>query len=102
MNNDQHLSNDMKALGVKLGTLLAHANLPPDEKQAWLSILPELSPGQVDRLLSILEVYAAIDPQELSDLRRAIQTINDEADRQLAAAEKQAMDELAKIEQELP
>ncbi|MBI3305288.1 hypothetical protein HYZ80_03140 [Candidatus Parcubacteria bacterium] len=63
-------------LGRKLGLLLATAPLPEDEKQAWLAMLPEMTPEQLMRFSDLLEkrvldaATAAIDAQWLERLRQ--------------------------------
>lgn len=51
-NQDQ---NQAQFLGRKLGFLIGASTLPDDVKQAWLTILPELSLEQIGRLIDILE-----------------------------------------------
>lgn len=53
--NDEELAANMKFAARKLATLIYHSTMPDDVKDAWISVLPEMSFGQIDKLLSILE-----------------------------------------------
>lgn len=44
-----------QTLGTRLGFLLAAAPLPDDEKQAWCSLLPDMTVGQLLRFADLLE-----------------------------------------------
>lgn len=44
-----------QTLGTRLGFLLAAAPLADDEKQAWFSILPDMTPEQLLRFSDLLE-----------------------------------------------
>jgi len=39
----------------KLATLIYHSTMPDEVKESWISMVPEMSVEQIDRLLNILE-----------------------------------------------
>ncbi len=45
-----------RALGVKLGLLLAATPLSEDERESWLALIPEMTPEQLIRFSQLLEV----------------------------------------------
>ncbi len=58
-NNKQLNADDLKevakAQGEKLAFLIAALNVPEDQKQGWLALLPSMSPEQLDEFMNILE-----------------------------------------------
>jgi hypothetical protein len=53
--NQEDLEKLAKERGERLAFLLASLNIDEQQKQAWLTLLPEMSLDQLDRLLNILE-----------------------------------------------
>jgi hypothetical protein len=53
--NDDTVRELLQLRAKKLGVLLATANLPDEQKEAWASLIPSLTVEQVDELTGILE-----------------------------------------------
>ena len=53
--NDEELAANLEFAARKLATLIHHSTMPEDVKDAWISVLPEMSFEQIEKLLSILE-----------------------------------------------
>lgn len=76
MPNAEKTQTLAQLLGRKLGLLLAAAPLPEDEEQAWLAMLPDMTPEQLMRFSDALEkrvldaATAQIDAQWLARLRQ--------------------------------
>ncbi len=72
------MEEEIKALGERLALLLAAAPLPDDVKEAWATLIPEMSIEQIDRLVGIIEKETAgALAEELSDVRADILHIKD-------------------------
>ncbi|MBT4516519.1 MAG: hypothetical protein HOC78_01345 [Candidatus Komeilibacteria bacterium] len=58
VNNDvsqENLEKLAKERGERLAFLLASLNIDEKQKQAWITLLPEMSLDQLDKLLNVLE-----------------------------------------------
>lgn len=52
---DEELATKIELNARKLASFIYHSTMPDEVKDAWISVLPEMSFGQIDKLLSILE-----------------------------------------------
>ncbi|MCX6789526.1 MAG: hypothetical protein NTZ42_02870 [Candidatus Gribaldobacteria bacterium] len=53
--NQQELSQEIEFYTSKLAVLLNHLQAPEEVKQAWATLLPEMTIEQISQLLDILE-----------------------------------------------
>ena len=96
------MEDELKALGERLALLLAAAPFPEDVKEAWATLIPEMSLQQIDRLVNIIEREVAGElAEELSGIRAQIQGISEKYESEDAKAALQATQELKKIEKEI-
>lgn len=49
------LIENIRLQAVKLAALFRDSNMPDDIKEAWVAVLPKMTPGQIDRLTNVLE-----------------------------------------------
>lgn len=87
--------------------LLDSSAMPEEVKTAWVTLLPQMSLAQVDRLVGLLEEeltltleYAKKHPED-EELLLKMKAAKDRYDEKLAAAENRALIGLAKIEEQL-
>jgi|SRR3989344_2534505 len=52
---DKDLVAKLEFNAKKLAAFIYHSTMPDDIKDAWISVLPEMSFDQIDKLLSVLE-----------------------------------------------
>ena len=102
MSQQDEFEKEARALGERLAMLLVAANLPEDVKAGFASMVPQMTPEQLDRLIKILEanVADAAAAQE-AELGGAVQTAQATYEQERQAAEKKAMAELDEIEKVL-
>lgn len=102
MDLDQ-IKEEAQKKGEKLGFLIASLNLPNEARESLLTVLPEMSVEQIDRLVSILEAAylnqktGNLD-QDLSAKLAAAQT---GFDKDMQKADKDALKELSQLEKDL-
>mgnify|MGYP006449325389 FL=1 len=53
--NAEDLKEVAKAQGEKLAFFITSLNVPEEQKQGWLALLPSMSPEQLDRFMNVLE-----------------------------------------------
>ena len=107
-NNNDSLSKDQakelaQTHGKKLGFLLAAAEIPDEIKQSWLALLPEMSLQQIDELVEILETnYLHSATKEVDEeLKKKLKTIQEQYEQEIDQTNKQALDALEKLGQDL-
>ncbi len=102
-NNKQLNANDLKevakAQGEKLAFLIASLNVPEDQKQGWLAILPSMSPEQLDRFMNILESQYL--DQQTKDVDDKFKKDLEEVDKDFAKKEKDLDNQTIKKIQDL-
>ncbi|MEK7097351.1 MAG: hypothetical protein AAB906_00715 [Patescibacteria group bacterium] len=52
---EEILAENIRLQVAKLAALLRDSNMPEDVKNAWVAILPKMTPAQIDRFVNILE-----------------------------------------------
>lgn len=103
MSDLQNLKDEAQKKGERLGFLIAGLNLSDEVKESLISILPQMTPEQLDRLISILEsTYlnaktAGID----QDFQIALKKIQNGYEKEANSANKNALDDLKKLEKDL-
>jgi len=99
MPSQDDFQKDAKAVGERLAMLLVAADLPDDVKAGFASMIPEMTPEQIDRLIKILEanVHDTAVAQE-TELGQAVLKAQATYETERQAAEKKAMAELDEIE----
>ena len=87
--------------------LLDASAMPDDAKTAWLTLLPQMSLAQVDRLTGLLEEeltltleYAKKHPED-EELLLKMRAAKERYDEKLAETDNRALLQLAKIEEDL-
>ncbi|MBI4257048.1 hypothetical protein HY626_03270 [Candidatus Uhrbacteria bacterium] len=99
MNSQEEFEKEAKAVGERLALLLVAANLPEDVKAGFASMIPEMSPEQIDRLINVLEanVSDTAATQE-AEFGKAVQDAQATYESKRQAAQQQTMAELDEIE----
>ncbi len=94
---------DVRKLGQRLGLLLATARLPQEQKDAWLGLVPSMTPAQLDQLAAALERYVP-DAQEeaFSQLTVRLGAAEGSYANRVSAATAEADQALGEIAKELP
>ena len=64
--NQTDLEAAARDYGANLAQMLAIANVPDEQKQAWAALIPEMDFEQLDKLQTILQRY--IDAQALEEM----------------------------------
>ena len=97
---EQEMLDFMRDYGERLARMLTIANIPDEQKQAWLVLVEEMDLNQLDRLSAILQRYMDVQAQEeLGDLRQQLIAVRDEYDKKLsenAANTNAALDDIMK------
>lgn len=97
----------LKAKVDKTLLLLDASAMPQEVKTAWLTLLPHMTLNQVDRLCALIEdeievtLKAMQERPEEEELILKLKAAQERYDAQVAAADKQAMVQLAEIEDEI-
>ena len=98
----QQTEETVKLLGQKLGFLLARSKMPGEVKLAWLSLLPEMSFEQIDRLTQILEDQIKIKANEEFEVTiKELTEIKKELDAKRDKINKTTIEKLSNIEKKL-
>lgn len=98
-NLPQDPDQQLKKLGEHLALLLASTNLPDDVKDAWATLVPEMSVEQLDRLAKILAGHLNSAMQvEFADLTKQLEQAKTIHAQQAAQAQATAQKELDEIE----
>lgn len=98
-NLPQDPDTQLKKLGEHLALLLASTNLPDDVKDAWATLVPEMSIEQLDRLAKILAGHLNSATQvEFKTLTDQLEKAKATHAQQVAEAEAAAQKELDDIE----
>ncbi len=96
---DKNPSDAAKAR--RLAFLLVQSVMPQEQKEAWMDLLPIMTPEQVDMLMSILEKehqgYQESSKQLLEDLKNLEASFKQEVEK-LKAEEKELIDAFIKKE----
>ena len=112
MNKNKKVDNKVKQAagreGERLAFLLYASQMPDEAKQAWINMIPEMNPEQIQRLMGILEkeqeYYANADEEELMkdpELDSELTEINKRRDKKLENLEKKTMKKLEDIDKKL-
>lgn len=98
-NLSPEVEDQFKNVGKRLALLLASANLPDEVKNAWVTLIPDMSLEQIDRLAKALEGHLNPDEQaalaEIAQQAKQAQAAFEQKKRQ---AETQAQKELDEVE----
>ncbi|MFA5061979.1 MAG: hypothetical protein WC526_02450 [Patescibacteria group bacterium] len=102
MDLDQ-IKEEAQKKGEKLGFLIASLNLPNEARESLLTVLPEMSEEQIDRLMVILEAaYLNQKTGNLDqDLSAKLTTIEAGFNKDMQKADKDALKELSQLEKDL-
>lgn len=89
--------------GRRLGILLASLNLSEEEIEAWLTIIPEMSWEQINRLTDLLEnAYADASTGDIDDgFRKEMEKIKEEYDRDIKSLDDEAVENIKALEDKL-
>jgi ribosomal protein L16 Arg81 hydroxylase len=99
MSQQEEFEKDAKAVGVRLAMLLVAANLPDDVKADFASMIPQMTPEQLDRLAKILEANVADTAvAQEAELGAAVQAAQTTYQQERQSAQQKAMAELDEIE----
>ncbi len=98
-NNEQEIEKEAKQLGERLAWLMAASSLPDDVKDAYMALLPDMTPELIDKLATMLEANIAdatqIETQEFVETLERVKTKYQEQRKEI---EKQALSEMEEIE----
>lgn len=101
MKNDQ-LTEAAKLYGQQLGALIAMADIPEEQKEAWMALLPEMSFEQIERLHTALEKRVSVQAgEEFGPLLQQMQKIKQEYEAKVAAIQGEAVSALDDLDNEL-
>lgn len=102
MDSDQ-IKVEAQKKGEKLGLLIASLNLPDEARESLITVLPEMSAEQIDRLISILEAaYLNQKTGNLDqDLSKKLAAIETGFEKDMQKADKDAIKELDQLEKDL-
>lgn len=83
----------------KLAVLLASSDMPEEIQEAWISLLPVMTPDQIDRLMASLEVSYAESATEVidSDFKNEILALEEEQAREAKSLDASAEEHIEKI-----
>ncbi|NQU77342.1 hypothetical protein HQ544_01450 [Candidatus Falkowbacteria bacterium] len=90
-------------LGRKLGFLIAASNLSSDIKNAWFTILPELSLEQLARFIDILESkYLDEETQDINqELEQDLKEIQEKHEKQRQELNADVLEKIKKLEKQV-
>lgn len=97
----------LKAKADRVIFLLDASAMPDEVKTAWLTLLPEMSLAQVDRLIALLDEELTITAKEAQkhpedeEFILKLTAAKTRYDETIAASDKRVFAQLAQIEQEL-
>ena len=99
MPQGQDFETQARAVGERLALLLVAADLTDEVKANFAAMIPEMTPAQIDRLITILEARISnTNATQEAELGKAIQAAQDAYETSRQAAERKAMAELEEIE----
>jgi len=90
-------------LGRKLGFLIASSTMEIDIKEAWFTILPELSLEQVTRLVDILEAKYLTQKTKMDDngLKNNLKKIKEKYQAEQEKLDKEILDKVKEIKNKM-
>lgn len=99
MTQQDDFEKEANGIGERLAILLVASTLPDDVKAGFASMIPEMTPEQLDRLIKILEtnVLDTATTQE-RELGQAVQEAQKSYEKDRQEAEKKALADLEAIE----
>ena len=99
MTQQDNFKKEAKAIGERFAILLVAADLPDDVKAGFASMIPEMNPEQLDRLVKILEanVVSTASTQE-QELGESIQKAQSQYEQVRKIGEEKALKDLDEIE----
>lgn len=93
------LEEEAKDFGKRLALLLASANIPDDVKNAWITLIPEMTLEQLDRFANILaKSLGNVKDAAFESLAQSIQEAKQQHDQELKEAQTKALKNLEEIE----
>jgi adenylate kinase len=99
MPNQEEMEKEAHKLGERIALLLVASSFSDEEKTGYLSLLPEMSLEQIDRLILILEANIKQTEQEQTDkFKEGVESIQADYEKKRQAAEDEAMAGLDEIE----
>ncbi|MDP2812074.1 MAG: hypothetical protein Q8O32_00050 [bacterium] len=101
--NQQELEGLAKAKGQRLAFLLSAANIDDEQKEAWLTLLPEMSLEQLEKLVDVLEAqYMNQQSKNIDeDFKKDLTNIKNEYDQKEADLEKDTIEKMRKLTENL-
>lgn len=98
-NLPKDFQEEFEDLGKRLAYLLAAADIPQEVKEAWATLIPEMTLEQIDKLMVILERYVTSGmSKEFADFKNDVLKIQANHQAKLQKSEDNAMDQLNAIE----
>ena len=101
--NQQELEELAKAKGQRLAFLLSAANIDDEQKEAWLTLLPEMSLEQLEKLVDVLEAqYLNQQTKDIDkEFAKDLTNIKNEYDQKEADLEKDTIEKMRKLTENL-
>jgi transcriptional regulator of heat shock response len=101
--NKEDLKNLAIDYGKELGILISSLDITPDEKMAFLSLLPKMSMEQIDRLVGILEAkYINSETQEIDKkFKEDIEKIKEKYDKQIDKVDKESIKKIKELSKKI-
>lgn len=95
----EKIEKQAKMLGERLAWLMAASSLPDDVKEAYMTLLPEMSMEQIDQLMQMLEKNVASAAEiEATDFIENIKAVQDHHKQQVEETQKRALTGMEEIE----
>lgn len=96
---EKQLEDDSRKLGERVAWLVAASNMPHDVKEAWITLIPQMKPEQLDRFVAQLEAH--LDDALKTDLKQFAQEFEEaqtKYEESKQALENRALKQLEDIE----
>lgn len=96
------MKQDFEAIGARLAMLLEVANIPEDQKEAWATLIPEMTLAQIDQLTEYLSLTIPDQSKEdMSALIEKLKSIQVEHDSAVTEQQEKTLNALDQIEAEI-
>lgn len=93
--DQENAKMQLEALGAQFAILLELADIPDDQKEAWLAILPDMSFEQIDKLMKYLVANVPEEAiEEFKVLEEKFEGIQQEYEHEVKSAQSDALDQL--------
>jgi hypothetical protein len=89
----------MRAMGERLALLLAAADIPDEVKESFVTMIPDMTPDQIAKLMQGLEARVGSgEKEEVAQLKQAVEKVQEQHEAAVKASENKALGAMKKIE----